>query len=58
MNKPDRFTTAYITFFDIESKEVLWTTKTKGLPGSKWGYKYYWFEGYVECLKVFMSKYY
>lgn len=58
LNKSDRYATAYITFFDVKSKELIWVTKMKGLPGSKWGFSKYWYEGLLECPHYFFSKYY
>lgn len=57
-NKPERYVTGYVTFFDIESREILWSTKMKGLPGSKWGFAKYVFEGFVELYQYFVDDYY
>ena len=58
MNKEERYTTAFVTFFDLETRKLLWVTKMKGLPGSKWGFSKYWYEGYLECFYYFLKKYY
>ncbi len=58
MNKNERYTTAFVTFFDLETRQLLWVTKMKGLPGSKWGFSKYWYEGYLECFYYFLKKYY
>lgn len=58
MNKQERYTTAFVTFFDLETRELMWVTKMKGLPGGKWGFSKYWFEGFVECFYYFLKDYY
>jgi hypothetical protein len=58
MNRPQRFVTAYITFFDISTRELYWTTKMKGLPGGKHGVEQYYRNGMIEVYKYFFSKYY
>lgn len=55
INKPHRYVSGYPTFFDIETREILYTTRMKGLPGSKWGYSYYWFEGASETIDYFFK---
>lgn len=55
---PFRYASGYVTFFDIESREVYYTTKMKGLPGSKWGFEDYWFNGITEIFDYFFAKYY
>jgi hypothetical protein len=57
-NKSERYVTGYVTFFDIQSREILWSTKMKGLPGSKWGFTKYLFEGFVELYHYFVNDYY
>lgn len=57
-NKPDRYVSGYITFFDIAKKEVYYATKMKGLPGSNWGFNYYWFNGLTELYDYFNKYYY
>lgn len=58
LNKPERYVTGYLTFFDIATKEVLWTTKMKGLPGGKWGAELYYRNGILELYPYFFRKYY
>jgi len=58
MNRPERFVTAYLTFFDCSTRKVLWTTKMKGLPGGKWGPEQYYRNGLIEVYKFFFSRYY
>lgn len=58
LNKPKRYTTSFPTFFDIETREVLYTTKMKGKPGSKYGYAKYWEEGILETFYYYFKKYY
>jgi hypothetical protein len=53
LNKTERFVTGYVTFFDIQTKEILWTTKMKGKPGSKYGLAMYWLEGVSELYEYF-----
>lgn len=57
-DRSDRYVTGYVTFFDIKSREVLWATKMKGLPGSKYGFAMYWIEGIKELYDYFIGKYY
>jgi hypothetical protein len=57
-NKPQNYVTGYVTFFDIESKELLWSVKMKGLPGSKWGFTKYVYEGFVEIYDYYLRGYY
>jgi len=57
-DRSDRFVTGYVTFFDIKTKELLWVTKMKGLPGSKYGFAMYWIEGIKELYEYFMGHYY
>lgn len=58
LNQPERYITGYWTFFDIETREVLYATKMKGLPGSKYGYSQYWKEGMVELYEYYFRDYY
>jgi len=58
LNKPERYVTGYLTFFDINTKEVLWTTKMKGQAGGKWGPEEYYRNGLVEIYPYFFRKYY
>src|SRR5690606_5678297 len=58
MNEKERYTTAFIAFFNLQTRELLWVTKMKGLPGSKWGFSKYWYEGFVECFYYFLKDYY
>ena len=57
-DRSDRFVTGYVTFFDIKTRDLLWTTKMKGLPGSKYGFAMYWIEGIKELYEYFMGDYY
>ena len=58
LNKVERYVTGFVTFFDIQSKEILWTTKMKGKPGSKYGLAMYWLEGVSELYAYFIGDYY
>lgn len=52
-----RFVTCYYVFFDIETREILYAVKTKGLPGSKGGYNRFWAVGLIETYNVFLKYY-
>lgn len=58
LNKPQRYVSGYLTFFDIATKNVLWVTKMKGLPGGKWGVEQYYRNGILELYPYFFRKYY
>ena len=58
LNKPERYITGYFTFFDLQSREILYTTKMKGLPGSKYGFSQWWKEGMVELFEYYFRDYY
>jgi hypothetical protein len=58
LNKPERFVTGYLTFFDVATKEILWATKMKGEPGGKWGAELYYRNGILELYPYFFRKYY
>lgn len=53
-----RFITGYLTFFDIKSREVFYSVRMKGLPGSKWGFEDYWFNGMTELYAYFIKDFY
>jgi hypothetical protein len=58
LNRVERFVSAYMTFFDIQTREVLWTTRMKGLPGGKSGVEVYYRSGFIEVYKYFFIRYY
>lgn len=58
LNKLERYITGYWTFFDISTREILYATKMKGLPGSKYGFAQYWKEGMVEIYEYYFRDYY
>lgn len=58
MNKPERYVTGYLTFFDLATREILWATKMKGEPGGKWGVELFYRNGLIELYDYFMGKYY
>ena len=58
MNKSDKFTTAYVTFFDIETKSLLWVTKMKGNPDRKSKFSKEWFYGFEETILYWIPKFY
>lgn len=57
-NKPERFVTGYLTFFNIETRKILWATKMKGVPGSKWGFTQYYYQGLVELYDYYIRDYF
>jgi len=58
MNKPERYVSGYLTFFDLATRELLWATKMKGEPGGKWGVELFYRNGLIELYDYFMGKYY
>ncbi len=58
MNQPERYITGYWTFFDIQTREILYATKMKGLPGSRYGYTQYWKAGLEELYAYYFRNYY
>lgn len=57
-SEDDRYVSGYITYFDVATREVYYTTKMKGIPGSKWGFDDYWFNGLTEIFDYFFAYYY
>lgn len=58
LNKPERFVTGYVTFFNIQSRELLWVIKMMGLPGGKHGFVEFYGNGIVELYVYFFGDYY
>ena len=56
-NKKHEYMTLYYTFFDIQTREILWTTKIKGVPGG-WGMNGFWSNGLTNTLKIYIDKCY
>jgi hypothetical protein len=56
-NKIGEYITAYFTFFNIGSKEILWATKVRGKPGG-FGMSAYWAAGIRDATKLYMNKVY
>ena len=56
-NKNTESSTSWVTFFDIKSREVLWTVKVSGAC-SHMGYTAHWGSGIVEGFKNFISSVY
>jgi len=56
-NKPNEYISAYFTFFDIQTREILWASKIKGEPGG-WGMNGFWSNGLTNTTKVFIDKNY
>lgn len=50
LNKPNERTTAYLAYFDIESRDLYWLIKTEAKPDG-WGMTKYWSEGFKGNLK-------
>lgn len=57
-HKPEKYVTGYVTFFDIQSREILYATKMKGAAGSKSGFNLYWGNGIKRITGYFFDKYY
>jgi hypothetical protein len=57
LNKNFYYVSAYFTFFDISTKEVLWSVKVKGTPNGS-GYSAFWAEGIYDALKKYVNGYY
>ena len=58
MNKPDKFTTGYVTFFNLENKSLLWVTKMKGRPDRKSKFSKEWFYGFEETILYWIPEFY
>jgi len=56
-NKSREYMTLYYTFFDINSREILWATKIKGVPGG-WGMNGFWSNGLTNSIKIYIDKCY
>lgn len=56
-NKAERYLTVFYVFFDIASREVLFSIKPKGLPGSKWGFTDYLYNGLMDTYSIFIDYY-
>lgn len=55
-NKREEFVSAYFTFFDIDTREILWTTKVKGKPDG-WGMTKFWAVGIIDATQNFFRIY-
>jgi len=56
-NKEERYLTAYFTFFDIATRQILWATKIRSRPGGH-GMTAYWGEGIRDGIKIYMDEVY
>jgi len=56
-NKNYESSTSWVTFFDIRTREILWTVKVTG-PCSHMGYTAHWASGIVEGFKNFIGSAY
>lgn len=52
-NKPEKYVTGYVTFFDMATREVFYATKMKDNPGGKGGFNYYWGNGIINLTRTF-----
>lgn len=57
LNMSHKYVSAYFTFFDISTKDILWTVKVKGTPGGS-GYSTFWAIGIYNALKEYIDRYY
>lgn len=55
LNKPKERTIAYLTFFDIDSREIYWLIKSQAKPDG-WGMTKYWSEGFKGNLKCSLKE--
>ncbi len=58
MNQLDGFSTVFVTFFDIESKNLLWVTKMKAKPDGRRNFPKKWYIGFGDCFVFWYSKFY
>jgi hypothetical protein len=56
-NKEDNYLTAYYTFFDISSRNILWSAEIISFPKGR-GMTDYWGYGIRSGIKIFMDKVY
>lgn len=56
MNKREEYLSAYFTFFDISTREILWTTKAKGEPGG-FGMTNFWVNGLLNATENYKGVY-
>lgn len=52
-HKPEVVVTGYVTFFDIASREVYYSTKMKGVAGGGGGFNLYWSNGIKRIMQYF-----
>ena len=57
LNKPARYVTGYFTFFDIESRKILYAKEMKGFPASYHGFSQWWNEGMIDLFDYFFKDY-
>lgn len=57
-NKPHRFVSSYPIFFDLGTREILFTARMIGKPGSMFGFEEWWEAGIEETLVYFFRRYY
>ena len=56
-NKESSYLTVYFTFFNISSRDILWSVKIKGKPGGD-GVSSTWAEGIYNSLMIYIKKVY
>lgn len=52
-HKPEVVVTGYVTFFDIATREVYYSTKMKGVAGARGGFNLYWSNGIKRIMQYF-----
>ncbi len=52
-HKPEVVVTGYVTFFDIATREVYYSTKMKGVAGGGGGFNLYWSNGIKRIMQYF-----
>lgn len=56
LNKPEHTETVYFTFFDINTRNILWTTKMKGEPRG-YGFAKYYYVALYDCMNEYYARY-
>lgn len=54
-NKTEKYVSGFVTFFDIESREVLHSTRISGEAGYKYGFNKYWANGIINLTQEFFQ---
>lgn len=56
-NKPNEVSTAWVTFFDIHTREIIWAVKVTG-PARHMGYTTHWGSGLEDGVREFLNNYF